>query len=114
MKEELLEKQILKNNKMARIIRTMAIETVEDKNNLDAIFSLSEDIILDPREVVNKEESERFQSSMILDLLVLYNEHSSKIEGVKKQVRKIRHSDEMQTINEEKEEIDEEESNQEI
>lgn len=108
MREELLEKQILKNNKMARMIRVMAIENVEDKKNLDAIFSLSEDIILDPREIANKEEAERFQSSMILDLLVLYNEHSSNMDSVKKRVRTIRHSDEMQTILDEQEELEEE------
>ena len=110
MREELLEKEILKNNKMARIIRTMAIENVEDKKNIDAIFSLSEDIILDPREIANKEEAERFQSSMILDLLVLYNEHSSKMDSIKKQVKKFRHSDEMQRIIEESEEENEPEN----
>ena len=109
-----LEKQILKNNKLARMIRTMAIETIDDKNKRDAIFSFSEDVILDPREVTNMEDAVSFQSSMILDMLVLYNEYSSEISDIKNMVRKIRHSDEMQTLIDEKEEFDEEEYNKEI
>lgn len=108
MREELLEKEILKNNKMARMISVIACGTVRDMESIDAIHSLSEDIILDPKEMIDKEEAIRFQSSMILDLLVLYTKYASSLEGVMKKVLSIRHSDEMQTLQDEQEELEEE------
>jgi len=93
-----MEQQILDNNKLARMIAAMAKANINSTERIDSVLSYLYDIVLDPREVSDMEEAVRFQSSMLLDMLVLYNEYTAEHTQIMSAVEEIRNSDEMQTI----------------
>ena len=93
-----LEKLILKNNKMAKMLGAMAKAHIRGTERSDRVIALMNDIILNPREVVDFESAVSLQSSMLLDMLVLYNEYTSDYTEIMEEVRRIRHLDESSKI----------------
>ena len=92
------EEQILDNNKIARMVVQMARNNFEYTEHLSVLESMANDIILDHREISDGEEAIKFQTSMIMDMLLAYNEITCAHTEGAKEIRNIRYSNEKETI----------------